>query len=273
MATESSSDLPSETRVGEGAEGFPHASHYPIVLAIGLGLLTVGAIGHLLVLGVGVVVFAYGALGWAHDYAVVDYARGVVPEQKTWRNLGYDSGTVAIGLIIVSEIMVFGSLFASYFALDSHGGPWPPAGMPSPDLGLAIVLAGVLLASGLTLHWAQVSMERGDRRKFWTGLVSTVVLGLVFLVGQGYEYSSLFAEGLTPQSGPFGSAFFALTGTHGLHVVVGLLLIGAIAVRARVFGHFGEERNLMVRTITAYWHFVDAVWLFIVAFVYLNLAA
>ncbi|MFB6131508.1 MAG: heme-copper oxidase subunit III [Salinigranum sp.] len=273
MAADSPTEMAGGVTVGEGAEGFPHSSHYPIFVGVGLGLLTVGLVGHLIVLGLGVIVFGYGTLGWAHEYAVVEYGRGIIPEQKTYRNLGYESGTVAIGGVIISEIVVFGALFAAYFALESRNGPWPPSGLPSPDLALAIVLSVVLVASGVTLHWAQANMERGNRRNFWYGLVATVVLGLAFLAGQGYEYSSLVAEGLTPQSSPFGSAFYALTGTHGLHVIVGLLLIGAIAVRAGVWGHFGEERNLMIRTITTYWHFVDAVWLFIVVFVYLNLAA
>jgi len=272
MAAESPTET-ADVTVGEGAEGFPHASHSPLAVGVGLGLLGVGILGHYIVLGLGILVFGYGTLNWAREYAIVDYARGVIPEQKSYRLLGHQSGIVGIGLVIASEVVVFGSLFGTYFALDAHSGPWPPAGAPTPDLPLALVLTVVLVASGFTMHWAQTSMERGNRRNFWYGLVATVVLGLAFLAGQGYEYSHLIADGLTPQSSAFGSAFFSLTGTHGAHVIVGLVLILAIAVRAGIWGHFDEDRNLMIRTITTYWHFVDVVWLFIVAFVYLNLSA
>lgn len=252
--------------------GFPESSRAPIVLAIGSGFLGLGIVGHPIALAIGAILFAGAAISWVHSLAVFDYARESLPDQKKVRNLGYSSSDVGLGMVIASEIMVFGALFAAYFALDAHSGPFPPAGSPHPGLPLAVGLAVVLLASGLTMHWAQNAIEAGNRRRFWYGMAATVVLGLGFLGGQGYEYASLAAEGLTPQSGPFGSTFFALTGTHGLHVVIGLVLIGAIAVRAGYYGHFGPEKHTMVRVVTTYWHFVDAVWVFIVAFVYLRFA-
>ncbi|AUX09225.1 cytochrome c oxidase subunit III [Halalkaliarchaeum desulfuricum] len=217
-------------------------------------------------LAVGVPVFGYGVYRWTREYAVDEFERGVIPAQKR-QLLGLPSGTLTMWLVILSEIFVFGALFASLLYLEAVNGPWPPDGL-ALDLPYAIGLTVLLVSSGILLHWGKDSLENGDRRRFGYGVAGAFVLGSAFLVGQLYEYSQFMAKGLTPTEGPYGSTFYALTGMHGAHVAAGLVLIGVIGLRAWRRGHFSENRHLMVRATTLYWHFVDAVWLVILVVVY-----
>lgn len=269
MGTDTS-DRPGEpTRRGEGADGFPHASYAPATVAAGLFGIALGLIW-LPLLVVGVPVFVYGIYRWTHEYTVEEYERCVIPEQKR-QLLGVNSGSITIWLVILSEIFVFGALFASLLYLEAVNGPWPPDGL-ALDFTYALGLTALLIASGIALHWAQHQLQRGNRRKFGYGIAASFVLGVGFLLGQLVEYSQLMDKGLTPTEGPYGSTFYALTGMHGAHVLVGLILIGIVGVRAWYKNHFSERRDLMVRITTLYWHFVDAVWLVIVVVVYFRFA-
>lgn len=269
MATDTS-DRPGEpTRRGEGAEGFPHASIAPVLVAGGLFGIAVGLVW-LPVLAVGVPLFVYGTYRWTRAYAIEEYERAVIPEQKR-QLLGMQSGTITVWLVILSEIFVFGALFASLLYLEAVDGPWPPDGL-ALDFPYAVGLTVLLVSSGIALHWGQNSLEQGDRRKFGYGVAASFVLGSAFIAGQLYEYSQFMAAGLTPTEGPYGATFYALTGMHGAHVVAGLVLIGVVGLRAWRHDHFSERRNLMVRATTLYWHFVDAVWLVILFVVYFRFA-
>lgn len=267
--TEPYSEVPDDVDVGEGTEGFPHQSKYPLVVSIGLMLLGFGLAwpSPLFAVLVGAPVTLWGVGGWTVEYAVEDYEEGVVPEQKR-QLLGMETGTIATWLFIVTEGLLFAGLFLAYFYLSADHGPWPPRGLPKLDLLYALGLTVVLLASGVTLYWARRGLERGNRSQFNYGLAATILLGLAFLVGQAYEYRTMFSEGLTPWAGAYGSTFYAVTGTHGAHVVFGLVLLGLVGARAWLRGHFDADRHLFVKTASYYWHFVDGIWLLIVLFVY-----
>ncbi len=267
--TDPYSDVPDEVEVGEGMEGFPHKSKYPIVVAAGLLLLGLGLAwpSPLFTLLAGVPVTLWGVGGWFYEYAVEEYEDRLIPEQKR-QLLGIESGTVAMWLFIVTEGLLFAGLFLAYFYLSADYGPWPPAGLPPLDLRLAGVLTGILVLSGFTMFLARRGLERGNRRLFSYGLAATIVLGISFLIGQAYEYSRSFSEGLTPWAGAYGSTFYVVTGTHAAHVIFGLVLLGLVAARAWGRGHFSTDRQLFVKTASYYWHFVDGVWLLIVLFVY-----
>lgn len=257
------------TRRGDGGEGFPHSSIAPILVAAGLLGLALGVLWYP-VLVIGVPVFVYGLYRWTREYAIDEFERGVIPEQKR-QLLGVSSGSITIWLVILSEIFVFGALFASLLYLEAVNGPWPPEGL-ALDFTYAVGLTVILVSSGIALHWGEHRLEQGDHRQFLYGVGAAFVLGSAFLVGQLYEYSQFMAKGLTPTEGPFGSTFYALTGVHGAHVAAGLVLIGIIGLRAGLRGHFSAERNLMVRATALYWHFVDAVWLLILFVVYFRFA-
>ena len=114
----------------------------------------------------------------------------------------------------------------------------------------------ILLASGVPMHLAHKGIQRGDRNTLVRGLVLTIVLGAIFISGQGWEYLN---AGFTPQSGIFGSTFFTLTGFHGAHVIAGLCIL-AIALVLALRGRFTTENH---------WHFVDVVWVALFAVLYI----
>lgn len=262
-------DVPGDVTVGEGKEGFPHQSKYPLIVAIGLLLLGLGLAwpSLLFTVLVGVPVTLWGVGGWTIEYAVYDYEDRVIPEQKR-ELLAMKTGTAAMYLFIVTEGLLFAGLFLAYFYLNADHGPWPPQGLPALDVPYALGLTVVLVTSGVTMYWAQRSIERGNCTQFTYGLVATVILGLVFIAGQAYEYSTMLSEGLTPWASSYGSTFYVITGTHGAHVIFGLVLLGVVGLRAWRRDHFDQDRHLMVKTAGYYWHFVDGIWLLIVAFVY-----
>jgi cytochrome c oxidase subunit 3 len=177
-------------------------------------------------------------------------------------------------LFLASEAVIFGSLFAQYFYVRMVSSSWPPAvGLP-PDFQrvpagpLALILTVVLAASGFTAHWAQSAIRKDDRESAmgWLGL--SAALGLLFLGGQAYEYNELVQHGFGINSGIYGTVFYMLTGLHGLHVTVGVVLLVAILLRTW-WGHFTARSHFGFEGTILYWHFVDIVWFFLYFVLYL----
>jgi heme/copper-type cytochrome/quinol oxidase subunit 3 len=167
-------------------------------------------------------------------------------------------------LLIATEASLFAYLLFSYWYLASMAtGPWPPGGPPS--LHLVLPNTALLLASSGTMYLAESGIRRGNVGRLRLGLLLTLLLGVVFLVVQGIEYGE---KHFTPTSHAYGSLFFTITGFHGAHVAVGLLMIVVVAVRA-FLGHFGPERHEAVTNVSWYWHFVDVVWLTVFTSLYL----
>ena len=110
--------------------------------------------------------------------------------------------------------------------------------------------------------------RRGDKRQARIWLAATVGLGLVFLAGQIYEFNQFVHEGLTITTNLFGSTFFTLTGTHGLHVAVGVIWLTTLLIMS-LRGNLGPEKTTTVEIAGLYWHFVDVVWIVIFTVVYL----
>jgi cytochrome c oxidase subunit 3 len=176
---------------------------------------------------------------------------------------------VFLGMVmfIGSEIMLFGSFFTAYFYVRfSHPHyPFDPHGIFEIPKGTTGINTAILVASSFTMHWALVSISRGKRFGLIAGLALTLIMGLTFLGLQMREYHSL---GFVPSDGAFSTTFFALTGLHGLHVLVGATLIGIALLRAcRGFYSPGDHLGLEVTGL--YWHFVDVVWIFLYTVVYL----
>lgn len=170
--------------------------------------------------------------------------------------------------LIITEGLFFALLLTSYAFLRFQWGPqWPPAGVGDPDLALVLVMTPILLASSGPIHWADRGIRRGNVRRLRIGLLLTMVMGAIFLGLQAFEYSELLHE-LTPQTNVYGSLFFTITGFHGVHVFVGLLLLVWLQYQA-ARGRFDADRHLPVQVITMYWHFVDVVWVFILGSLYL----
>ena len=181
-----------------------------------------------------------------------------------------DRQTFGILLFIVSEIMLFGAFFASYFFLrvvaSPDGASWPPEGFELP-VAIAGVNTAILISSSFTIHWALESIRKGNHRGLKMGLMTTWLLGATFLFIQINEYIHI---GFSARDGAFGSIFYGLTGLHGAHVFVGLVLLTFATIRAWK-GHFGPaaKDHLGVEVPGIYWHFVDVMWIIVFTAVYI----
>ena len=179
-----------------------------------------------------------------------------------------DRQTLGILLFIVSEVMLFGSFFAAYFFIRvvANVGPWPPDGLTLP-VSVAGVNTAILVSSSFTVHWALESIRRENRRGMYMGLALTFMLGATFLFIQINEYIHI---GFSARDGAFGSIFYGLTGLHGAHVTVGLILLAFANIRAWR-GHFSKEpkKHLGVEVPGIYWHFVDVMWIIVFTTVYI----
>ena len=170
-----------------------------------------------------------------------------------------DAQTLGIYLFIISEVMLFGAFFTAYFFLRVvKGDPWPAPGTAIPVL-VAAVNTAVLVSSSFTMQWASMSAKNGNRAGMRAGLFATFFLGLTFLSVQLNEYVHL---GWAPHDTAQASIFYGLTGLHGAHVTVGLILLLFANIRA-IRGHFSPEEHRGVEVPGIYWHFVDVMWIFV----------
>jgi cytochrome c oxidase subunit 3 len=202
------------------------------------------------------------ALGHGHD----EHEHHGPPEAH--QSARIDRTILGILLFILSEVMLFGAFFAAYFFLRVVANPdaWPPVGIELPVL-VAGINTVVLVSSSFTVHYALEAIKHNNHRGLKLGLGITWLLGATFLFIQINEYIHI---GFTPRDGAFGSIFFSLTGLHGAHVFVGLLLLTFANIRAWR-GHFGPEQknHLGVEVPGIYWHFVDIMWIIVFLAIYI----
>jgi cytochrome c oxidase subunit III len=168
-------------------------------------------------------------------------------------------------LFIISEVMIFGAFFTAYFFIRIvNNEPWPHPGTELP-VAVAGVNTAILLSSSLTMHWTLVSAKAGNRFGLKAGILTTLGLGATFLFVQINEYAHL---GFAPHDHAQGSIFYGLTGLHGCHVFIGLLLLSFVTVRA-FRGHYTPEQHRGVEVPGIYWHFVDVMWIFVYSTIYI----
>ncbi|HEX4183520.1 MAG TPA: cytochrome c oxidase subunit 3 [Caulobacteraceae bacterium] len=258
------------------------------------------------VMAVGGVIWMKGLFGLPKHTPWVFYAglAGVLYTMAGWwmdvvreANEGDHTPVVSIGLrygmvlFIASEVMFFVAWFWIFFemALFHHvraasniddvraaWATWPPKGVEVvPAFHLPLVNTLTLLLSGTTVTWAHHALQTGDRRGAKIGLLLTVLLGVLFTSIQAYEYNHILAEKLffstdAANSGLFGSAFFMATGFHGFHVIIGTIFLTICLLRL-LAGGFTPTQHFGFEAAAWYWHFVDVVWLFLFAFVYVIL--
>jgi cytochrome c oxidase subunit III len=173
--------------------------------------------------------------------------------------------TLGMYLFIASEIMLFGSFFTAYFFVRIvNGVPWPTPPFELPVF-VATINTFILMTSSATMHWATVSIKRGNVWGMRAGLLLTFLMGLSFLTSQLYEY---MRAGFNLGDGAFPTIFFCLTGLHGCHVFVGLTILAFMTIRA-FRGHFSAEHHHGVEIGGIYWHFVDVMWIVVFTTVYL----
>jgi cytochrome c oxidase subunit 3 len=169
-------------------------------------------------------------------------------------------------LLIINEAVLFASLLASYFYIRFNSPSWPQDQLERPELLLPIIGTIVLVSSSFAMHFAQRAIRQDNSRQFRLGLAIGFVLGIVFLGIQLFEYSRLPFQ---PDDNVYASLFFAITGIHALHVMIGLFMNLFTQVRASTDG-FTANRHQTVENVVLYWHFVDLVWIFVFISLYLS---
>ena len=172
---------------------------------------------------------------------------------------------IAVWAFIVSETAFFIVLILSYVFFNLS----TAASAAALDAKKTAIFTVCLLASSVTLYVAEKSLARGRVVAFRIWLVSTFLLGVIFMGGQGFEYTTLFHRGFGVDSSLFASSFFTLTGFHGLHVTLGLIALGILSALAFA-ADFGVKSLRALRAVGLYWHFVDAVWVVVFSIVYLR---
>jgi heme/copper-type cytochrome/quinol oxidase subunit 3 len=182
---------------------------------------------------------------------------------------GHTRGWWGMVLFVTTEGTLFATLLGSYFYLRFQYGPqWPPPGIEKPELVKPLIMTAVLVPSSLPVMWAERGIRKGQRWRLRLGLLATIVMGSSFLALQAVEYSTKLTK-FTFTTDVYGSLFYVITGFHGTHVTVGLLMLGWLFA-ASLRGSFGYRRHERVRLTAIYWHFVDLVWIAILFTVYLS---
>ncbi len=182
-------------------------------------------------------------------------------------NTGISNNKLAMWLFLSTECLLFGALISTYLLYKTRGnGDVLPTDIF--DIPFTSVSSFVLLMSSLTMVLALSAVTRCemDRGKDW--LLVTALLGGVFIGGQVYEFTSFYREGLGYTTNPAASAFYTLTGFHGVHVSLGILMLMSLWVAAQQ-GKLTQKHNETVEIVGLYWHFVDIVWIFIFTVIYL----
>ena len=277
----------------------PAPSRHPVMAATGLFFVIVGAGQWINGEHWGAYSLFGGLAFWA--FVLQQWFRQAIAESES----GLYSDRIdlsfrwSMGWFIFSEVMFFGAFFGALFWTRLHAIPnlgsienallwpdfkalWPsvaagitasPANIVEPfaTMGpwpLPTINTGLLLTSGVTLTIAHHALLAGNRGKTIAWMWITVLLGVTFLFVQGYEYHHAYSElNLKLSSGVYGSTFYMLTGFHGFHVFVGMLMLLFITIRLQK-GHFTKERHFGFEGAAWYWHFVDVVWLGLYLVVY-----
>ncbi len=203
---------------------------------------------------------AAGQAGHAHEDG--DDHHGPPPANRSSR---VEAPLLGMLLFIISEVMIFGAFFTAYFFIRiAEGEPWPAPGthLPVPVAG---VNTAILISSSFTLHWAEKSIKNGNRFGLKAGMLTTFLLGCTFLFIQINEYANI---GFAPQDHAQQTIFYSLTGLHGAHVFIGLLILLSVTIRA-FRGHYSPESHRGVEVPGIYWHFVDIMWIVVYTTVYI----
>ena len=270
----------------------PQPSHWPIVGAIALFLMGLGAAFWMngiapgpYLTGAGFLVLVYMMFGWFGT--VIRESEGLFYSKKVDLSFRW-----SMSWFIFSEVMFFSAFFGALFYVrvlsvpdlgageskllwPNYAADWPTVGpyiqsmfTPMAAIGIPLLNTIILLTSGVTLTIAHHALKAGHRGALTLWLGVTILLGVLFLGFQAYEYIHAYSElNLKLSTGVYGSTFFMLTGFHGMHVTVGAIMLAVMWFRA-LKGHFTPDHHFAFEAAAWYWHFVDVVWLLLFVLVY-----
>ncbi len=247
----------------------PAGSIWPPLTCLGAGISMFGfvALLHLkpqiigiLTMSVGILIILLSAAQW--------FAKLIAESRERAKNvpqvleIGNRYGMI---MFIVSEIMFFSAFFAAFFYLRSFNPVWPPENIQILSIDLPVINTLLLLSSGATITIAHYALLHGNIEKATKATVWTWVLGIIFLVFQMFEYSH---ADFSINDGVYGSVFYMLTGFHGFHVFLGIIMLMVASWRLKK-GDFTAKNHFYFEGMAWYWHFVDIVWIGLFLFVYL----
>lgn len=186
------------------------------------------------------------------EHAVSAYSRTAINRLGIW-------------MFFAGETFLFGAIISTRYYLQ---------GVHRPDelnQMLGLILTAILLLSSLTAYRAEVAAANGDSATFKRNMLYTIVMGLVFMVGVGYEWFEALSphHGDFPPSTAFGSVFFTTTGIHATHVFSGIVMLGIVFLLGRKEGRYTANNYWGVEGVVKYWHFIDVAWVFIYPTLYL----
>jgi cytochrome c oxidase subunit 3 len=271
---------------------FAPPSHWPIVGSIALFFMAIGGVCLMngitpgwIPFGIGIFTLIYMLFGWFGT--VIRESEGGLFNKQVDLSFRW-----SMSWFIFSEVMFFAAFFGALFYARQYSVPWlgdidnkliwpdfsavwPSAGPYRPPefdamhaIGIPAINTALLLSSGGTVTWAHWALKKGDRGNLIFGLFLTILLGIIFLGLQMYEYAHAYSElNLKLTTGVFGSTFYMLTGFHGFHVTLGVTMLIVILFRS-VAGHFTADHHFGFEAVSWYWHFVDVVWLLLFVLVY-----
>ena len=291
--------MSSAAHVGTPYYFIPAPSAYPVMAAVGLFFVILGAGQWINGAGWGAYSLAFGMAWWLGVLFLWFRAAVAESEGGLYGHKVDLSFRWSMSWFIFSEVMFFGAFFTALWWARAHSVPalgslenallwpdfkaiWPgsapgatasPAGIIEPfttmgPFWLPTINTALLLTSGVTLTIAHHALRVNQRGKTIAFMWMTVLLGIIFMGVQGYEYFHAYSDlNLKLTSGIYGSTFYMLTGFHGFHVFVGMLMLLFITLRLQK-GHFTAERHFGFEGAAWYWHFVDVVWLGLYVLVY-----